>query len=173
MNLRAWLILGLVVVIVSSLWWTTRSYTPSSLEGKKAPEFSLPNASNQLKTLKDYEGKVVLLNFWATWCGPCVSEMESLEKLSQHFQGKNFTVLAISLDDEGWKSIEQFLKNNPVTFPILLDQEMKIADLYGTYKVPETYLIDAQGNVVEKILGPQDWAREKWISKIDSLISSK
>jgi len=173
MNARAWLIVGLVVLVVSSLWWTTRSYTPSNLEGKKAPEFSLSDSSNQTKSLRDYQGKVVLLNFWATWCGPCVSEMESLEKLYQRFQGKEFTVLAVSLDEEGWKAIEEFLKKNPVTFPILLDQEMKTADLYGTYKVPETYLIDAQGNVVEKIFGPQDWAEEKWFKKIEGIISSK
>jgi peroxiredoxin len=96
--------------------------------------------------------------------------MGSLEKLRQHLQGRPFEILAVSIDEQGWAAIENFLKKIPVSFPILLDQDFSVSDRYGTYRVPETYLIDPRGHIVEKILGDQDWAAPTMVEKIQKLL---
>ncbi len=163
--------MGLVLILIFiGLWLTRQEDYPPVKEGAVAPDFTLLNRSSQKISLSDLRGKVVLVNFWATWCGPCVSEMESLEKLHQHFQGQAFEVVAISLDEEGWKAIDLFLKKIPVTFIILLDSDFSIANQYGTYRLPESYLIDQNGKIVEKILGAQDWMEQRIVKKIEKIL---
>jgi peroxiredoxin len=167
---RSWLLLLVFVLFVSGVWLVSKDYRTSPEEGKAAPDFTLSDRTHRKVSLTDYRGSVVLLNFWATWCGPCVAEMGSLEKLRQQLQGRPFEILAVSIDEEGWKAIDNFLKKIPVTFPILLDQDFSISDRYGTYRVPETYLIDPQGHIVEKILGGQDWVSPEMMEKIRKIL---
>ncbi len=155
-----------------SIWYVTKGYHSGPKEGSQAPEFSLPNASGQTQSLSQFSNQVILLNFWATWCSPCVSEMASLDHLYQKYKDKGFVVLAVSVDEEGWKAINEFLKKIPVTFPILLDSEFKVADFYGTYQVPESYLINRKGQIVDKILGAKEWDSPEMISKIEKIISN-
>ncbi len=149
-----------------------RDYRPSTTtEGASAKSFTLKDQEGRAVSLSDFRGKFVLLNFWATTCAPCVSEMADLEKLYQHFKEDRFVVLGVSLDDEGWGPVNEFLKKVPLSFPILWDEKFSVADLYGTYRIPETYLIDPEGRIVEKILGAQDWANADQIQKIEKILS--
>jgi peroxiredoxin len=135
-----------------------------------APEFTLEDLTSSQVSLTDLRGKVVLLNFWATWCGPCQEEMPSLESLYRRYQDKNFVVLGVSLDEEGWAAIDAFTKRIPVTFPILLDAKQATSDLYQVYRIPETYLIDTNGQIVDKFVGPQNYDREIFFKKVEKYL---
>jgi len=167
---KATTILTVLLLFAAGVWWVSKDYRPGPKEGGLAPDFTLLNSQAKKVSLSDSKGKVVLLNFWATTCPPCVAEMGSLERLYLSFQGKPFELLAVSLDEGGWPAIETFLKKIPVTFPILLDPDFKVPDEYGTYRLPESYLIDSKGKIVEKIAGPQEWAEERWRKKIETLL---
>lgn len=170
--MKRWtLILLLIFLSGFSIWYVSKGYHSGPKEGSVAPDFSLTNQAGKAVTLGDYRGKVVLINFWATWCSPCVSEMASLDRLYQKYKDKNFDLLAISVDEGGWDEVGAFLKNHPVTFPIVIDGDYKVADLYGTYRVPETYLINAEGKIVDKILGAQEWDSPEMLSLIEKAIS--
>ncbi len=134
--------------------------------GEPAPSFTLPSKTAPV-SLNQFRGKVVLLNFWATWCPPCLQEMPSLEKLNQKMKGKEFELLAVNVDEEGWLAIERFLRKIPVTFTIVIDPRGDVATEYGTQRLPESFLIDKNGVVVQKYLGPRDWTDEKIISEIN------
>ena len=112
--------------------------------------------SDRKLTLADYRGKVVVLNFWATWCPPCVEEMPSLVELQQRLKDKGVTVLAVSLDaDEG--AYHKFLKDHGVNLITVRDPDLKSSDLYGTFKYPETYIIDRSGILRRKFIGAVNW----------------
>src|SRR5262245_21509083 len=110
MGRRGWIYFLLIAAVAGGLWWTAKDYRKSPQEGKAAPDFTLLDRNQKKVSLKDYRGSVVLVNFWATWCGPCAAEMGSLERLYQRLKGRKFEILAISLDEEGWKAIEAFEK---------------------------------------------------------------
>ncbi len=170
--MKRWLIIFFLILLAAvSIWYVSRGYNTGPKEGAKAPSFSLKNSQDQSVSISQYSNQVILLNFWATWCAPCVSEMASLDRLYQKYKDKGFVVLALSVDEEGWKAINEFLKKNPVTFPILLDLDYKVADLYGTYRVPESYLIDKTGKISEKILGAQEWDSSEMSSKLEKLLA--
>ena len=170
MKTKSWFILLILFLLVFGLWITTKDYKSKSKEGNSAPAFTLMNQKSEPISLENFRGKVVLLNFWATWCPPCASEMGSLNQLSEHFKDKPFEVVAISLDEGGWKDIEAFQKKTPLRFTLLLDSKAEVADRFGTYRLPETYLIDPQGKILEKIEGPQNWTDAIFISKIEKAI---
>ena len=138
--------------------------------GQPAPNFTLPNLDNKMISLADYKGKVVLLNIWATWCPPCVEEMPSMEKLYQTFKGQDFEILAVSIDVTGAKDVAPFMKKYKLNFPALLDPKGSIKVLYQTTGVPESFIIDKQGILVEKVIGARDWANPKFISFFQNLI---
>jgi peroxiredoxin len=137
-------------------------------KGDSAPVFTLPSLEGSA-SLERYRGKTVLLNFWATWCPPCIQEMPSLEALHRRFAGKNFQVLTINLDERP-QNVEFFLKRTPLTFPILFDPHGDVAALYSTYQLPETYLIDPKGRVLKKYIGPQDWLEQDIVQEIESYV---
>jgi peroxiredoxin len=123
-----------------------------------APDFSFPGLDGKMVRLSDYKGKVVLLNIWATWCPPCVDEMPSMEKLYRKFKEQDFEILAVSIDESGPKAVAPFMKNNRLTFPALIDSDGTIKSVYKITAIPESFIIDKQGVVVRKIVGPLDWA---------------
>jgi cytochrome c biogenesis protein CcmG, thiol:disulfide interchange protein DsbE len=123
--------------------------------GNEAPNFTVQDADRKV-TLADYRGKVVVLNFWATWCPPCVEEMPSLVQMQQRLKDKGVTVLAVSLDaDEG--AYRKFLKDHAVNLITVRDPDLKSSDLYGTFKYPETYIIDRNGVLQRKFIGAVNW----------------
>ena len=119
-----------------------------------APDFTVQDTDRSV-ALHDFKGKVVVLNFWATWCPPCVQEMPSLIALQQRM-GDRITVLAVSLDEDRI-AYHQFLKDHSVALLTVRDAEQKSNALYGTFKFPETYIIDRQGTIRRKFIGAQDW----------------
>lgn len=127
-------------------------------EGDSAPEFSLTSFDGRVVKLSDYRGKVVLVHFWATWCPPCVEEIPTLDSLNRALFSKDFEILAVSVDEGGAAAVSAFMNKNKLTLPVLLDPQRSIAGLYGTFKFPETYLVDRQGIVREKVIGPRNWA---------------
>jgi cytochrome c biogenesis protein CcmG, thiol:disulfide interchange protein DsbE len=121
-----------------------------------APGFRLPARGGGEVDLSAMHGKVVLVNFWATWCPPCREEMPSLTKLAQQFDPGSFEVLTVSVDD-GWEPVEKFLAQPKTPFRVALDQGAKTSRIYGTTKFPESYLVDREGKVRLKFVGPRNW----------------
>jgi peroxiredoxin len=124
--------------------------------GKTIPEIVLPDLQGDTFRLSKARGRVVLINFWASWCPPCVEEMPSLEKLHQTLRGKGLDVVSISVDDDR-DIVERFKKEHGLTFTILHDEGAKVANRFQTYKFPETYVVDREGRLIWKFIGPRDW----------------
>jgi thiol-disulfide isomerase/thioredoxin len=138
--------------------------------GLSAPNFTFPGLDGKMTSLADYKGKVVFLNIWATWCGPCREEMPSMEKLYKELKGGDFEILAISIDALGAKVVAPFVKEYKLSFPVLLNPKGTIQILYGTTGVPESFIIDKEGVLVQKIIGPRDWASTEAIRFFQNLI---
>jgi peroxiredoxin len=137
-----------------------KSAKQASIEvGFPAPDFTYPGLNGEKVSLSDYKGKVVLVNIWATWCPPCVEEMPSMEKLYQKLNGENFEILAVSIDSLGAKAVGPFMEKHQLTFPALIDSKGTIQKIYRTTGVPESFIIDMDGILVKKVIGPRDWAR--------------
>jgi peroxiredoxin len=123
--------------------------------GQNAPEFTVQDADRSV-SLNQYRGQVVVLNFWATWCPPCVEEMPSLVEMQRRMKAKGVTVVAVSVDvDE--KAYRQFLKDHNVNLLTVRDPGQKSSNLYGTFKFPETYIIDRNGVMRRKFIGAVEW----------------
>ncbi|UCG07095.1 MAG: TlpA family protein disulfide reductase [Desulfobacterales bacterium] len=126
--------------------------------GRPAPNFEFPGLDGKIVSLSDYRAKVVLVNIWATWCPPCIEEMPSMQKLYNELSGENFEILAVSIDALGIKAVAPFMKAYNLTFPALIDREGTIQNLYKTTGVPESFIIDREGILIKRIIGPLDWA---------------
>ena len=122
--------------------------------GSEAPDFTVTD-NNRTVTLSQFKGKPVVLNFWATWCPPCVEEMPSLVQLQERTRDK-VTVIAVSLDVDD-SAFQRFLKDHKLNMVTVRDADQKSNSLYGTYKFPETYIIDSKGIIRRKFVGPVNW----------------
>ncbi len=140
---------------------------------KKTPDFSLQDINGKKVELKQFKGKVIFLNFWATWCTPCKEEMPCMEILYQQFKEKNFALLAISVDYGGLKPVKEYINRHHYTFPVLLDPKGRTLDLFGVKGIPTTYLIDKKGIMVAKAVGPRDWNSPEVVSLINLLIEKE
>jgi peroxiredoxin len=138
--------------------------------GLEVPNFAFPDMSGKQISLSDHRGKVVLVNVWATWCPPCRQEMPSMQRLYEKFKGKNFEILAVSIDSEGREAVAPFMRKLHLTFPALLDPGETIIPLYGITGVPESFIVDKDGILVEKIVGPINWATPEVFSLFKDLI---
>lgn len=121
-----------------------------------ATNFTLKDLQGRLVILKDFKGKVVFLNFWATWCPPCRLEMPTMEELHKEFGSQGLAIMAINYRETPEK-IKTFYEQNQLTFTTLLDEEGKVFDLYKAWSLPTTYLIDKKGEIVGKVIGYRDW----------------
>lgn len=135
-----------------------------------APDFTLPGLDGKSVSLDDYRGKVVLLNIWATWCPPCVAEAPSLEKLNNRFKDDDFKLLAVSIDEDGENAIVPFMERNKLSFPVLVDPERGIMELYGATGVPESFIVRKDGIIDEKVVGAIDWMSPEVIEYFTNLI---
>ena len=135
--------------------------------GNPAPEFTVTDADRTV-SLKDLRGKVVVLNFWATWCPPCVEEMPSLVQMQRVLKDKGVTVLAVSLDEDA-RQYRTFLEKNHVDLLTVRDPRQQSNELYGTFKFPETYIIDRQGVLRRKFIGPVDWTKPDIVDYLSKL----
>jgi thiol-disulfide isomerase/thioredoxin len=127
-----------------------------AMDGSMAPGFKLPARGGGQFDLASVHGKAVLVNFWATWCPPCREEMPSLTRLAQQFDAGTFEIVAVSVD-EGWDPVEKFLAMPKTPFRVALDEGAKISRAYGTTKFPESYLLDKDGKMRLKFVGPRNW----------------
>jgi peroxiredoxin len=146
--------------------------TPAKTESQQAPDFTLKTLDGTSYTLSQLRGKVIFLNFWGTFCPPCRAEMPSMERLNTVFAGKDFVMLAVNIEENGATVLPDFLRQYPHSFPILLDTEAKVQNLYGVYQVPETFIIDKRGRVLERVVGARDWSSTSALQQFRALIDA-
>jgi peroxiredoxin len=125
--------------------------------GSLAPDFTIKDTEKTV-ALSQFRGQILVLNFWATWCPPCVEEMPSLMQLQQKMRERNVAVLGVSIDVDG-DAYHRFLQEHNISFLTVRDPDHKTADLYGSFKWPETYIIDRDGKVRRKFIGAVDWTQ--------------
>ncbi len=143
-----------------------------ALNGKiPAPEFTLKDLNGREVSLKDHRGKIVFLNFWATWCPPCRDEMPSMEKLYNEFRKEDFVILAIDLQ-ESERRVKAFRDEFKLNFPILLDSDGMIGLAYGVRSIPTTYLVDREGYLIGGALGARNWASKDAFGLINHLLNT-
>ena len=166
---------GLVILALAFgiVWLQSSKYEPLTV-GMAAPDFSLPDIEGKTVRLSDYRGKVVFVNFWATWCKPCKEEMPSMEILWENFKSEDFVMLAISMDRVTTKKdIPPFIESMKLTFPILTDSWGQTDKRYKLMGVPETYIIDQSGVLREKVIGPRDWTLPESVTTIVQLVQKQ
>ncbi|MDY0290770.1 MAG: TlpA disulfide reductase family protein [Desulfuromonadaceae bacterium] len=137
--------------------------------GTVAPNFTLENMQGEEVTLSDLQGKVVLVNFWATWCPPCRQEMPSMESLYRHLKDQGFEMLAINVEKNGPEAVSSFLSDKSHSFPILFDPQAQVQRLYNVSKYPETFVVDRNGIVVEHVVGAIDWMQPSVVEYLENL----
>ena len=126
----------------------------------EAHDFEGEMASGKKASLADFSGKFLILNFWATWCSPCLKEMPDLDQVYQSLGPEKLTVLAVSMG-ESRERVRKFLKKRNYNFPVMTDPEMEITRLYGVRNIPITYLVDPSGVIIGRALGPREWSKPK------------
>jgi len=175
-----------VLVIAGVLFFLWDEYSDFLQQGRRPPEaalilnkikqdgvpsFSLPDLQGQQVTLEQFAGKIVVLNFWASWCDPCIAEFPSLIKLVERYKG-DVVLVAISADYER-EDIDVFLKafiiKNPHVY-IMWDKDLVVAKKYGTYRLPESYIIGRKGELIRKVAGVDDWASKDAFEYFDHLL---
>jgi cytochrome c biogenesis protein CcmG/thiol:disulfide interchange protein DsbE len=170
-------IAAVVAVIGLILYSALRKESPYPLEtGEYAPDFTLSvlqsgSPSPDSIHLFEHRGKVVLVNFWATWCPPCIEETPSLEKLSTDLHPLGVEVIGISVDQDP-AALKKFVGEYHISFPVVRDPDQTLAALYGTFKFPETYILDRDGRVAQKIVGARDWKDPQMVSLVEKLARS-
>jgi len=137
--------------------------------GDSAPDFSIATDNGRTITTSSFGGKLLVLNFWATWCPPCVSETPSLSRFAAQMAPAGVVVLAISVDKDE-KAYRAFLERMKPAFQVARDPQAKINADFGTFKYPETYVIDRNGKVLRKFISDQSWDSDNMISDIKSLL---
>ena len=146
--------------------------------GTVAPDFELPVLDGETVRLSGLRGKVVLINFWATWCAPCREEMPSMERLYRRLGSDSFEILAVAVDEGGEEAVRRFLEDIPHSYPILLDATSarrlaaRTGQAYGITGVPETFIVDRQGYIIEKVVGPADWSDPTMVAYFEGLVAA-
>jgi peroxiredoxin len=133
--------------------------------------FTLPLLSGGNAALSAYKGKVVILNFWATWCPPCRVEMPSMETLYRRFNDQGLEILAVDVGEDAL-TVQRFMRNYGYTFPILLDRDSRVSSIYGIEAIPTTYIIDREGKIISRIIGSIMWDTPQVITAFDALLKS-
>ncbi len=124
---------------------------------RPAPAFELPDLNGGRHTLEEERGRLVILNFWATWCAPCVKELPSLESLASHYRDKGLSVVTINVDRSSNKRVGKFVEKHQLTLPVRVDRKGTVRGRYEVPVLPVTYLIDRQGVFIGKVIGDREW----------------
>lgn len=137
--------------------------------GDTAPDFSVVTESGKTMTRSDFGGKLLVLNFWASWCPPCIDELPSLNEFARQYASQGVVVLGVSID-RNEKLYKNFLVSRHVTFDTARDPENNIGASYGTFQIPETYLIDRSGKVREKVISNTDWMDPAFLQRVKGML---
>ena len=173
------LITGFMILSLSynSLYGNDNPFTKMGVirpkERISAPDFTLKGLDGVEKGLVDFKGKVILLNFWATWCPPCRKEMPDMEKLYRDFKDREFVIIAVAANVLSTGRVKSFVKKLDLTFPVLLDQDGKVRNEYEVMAMPMSYIIGKDGKISGKIIGGRQWSSSEAGILIDSLIRKK
>ncbi|MEJ2541701.1 MAG: TlpA disulfide reductase family protein [Gemmatimonadota bacterium] len=170
-----------VVLMVGVAWWGRDNYEPV-IAGEPAPDFVATTFDGAARSLEDYEGRVILLNVWATWCPPCRYEMPSMQRLAERLEGTDFQVVAVSVDaasegQVGWGGniggdVPGFVEEYGLTFEVLRDPAGRIAETYQTTGLPESFLIGRDGVIYKKVAGGTEWDDDRYVEQIQRLLGS-
>lgn len=165
------ILLATLVILFAGFLWTVRHSFEHRIikKGDTAPSFTITTDSGKRITHRDFGGKLLVLNFWATWCPPCVAEMPSLHQFSQQMANSGVVVLGVSID-KNEQTYKRFVQQAGPAFETARDPEASIATDYGTFMWPETYIINPDGKVVEKYIGERDWNDPRLISSIKGML---
>lgn len=145
------------------------SLASSGMEGQPAPDFALKSASGENLRLSEYRGDVVMINFWATWCGPCRQEMPLLDELYTRYQRVGFNLLGVNIDDDSAGAM-RMVEELGVNFPVLFDSRKEVSKLYEVEAMPTTVLLDREGRVRHVHHGYKPGYEEKYLAEIRSLL---
>lgn len=156
-------------IVRLSVFLLLATATASPFQSKeKAPNFSLKMSNGKSLSLSKFKGKVVLLNFWATWCGPCIAEIPGFLEVYEKHKARGFEIVGISLDETGWEDITPFVKKHKIIYPVVLGNQ-KVSKAYGEiYGLPTSFVIDKKGYIVNKHVGLM--TREMLENKIKDLL---
>ncbi len=166
---RIAILAGGVALAAAAAFFVVRRVPRAAVEvGQAAPDFTVPAFPTGQVRLRDRRGRVVLVNFWATWCPPCVDESPSLQKFAEQMRNQGVEVIGISVDQDP-ATLQKFIDRLHLTFTIGRDPHQELAQRYGTFKYPETYIVDRDGGVAEKIIGPIDWQDPRVIAFVRGL----
>jgi peroxiredoxin len=163
MGLIAILAVALVVVVSGTL----EEHITNA--GDTAPEFAVTTDQGKTVTRDNFGGKLLVLNFWASWCAPCIEELPTLNAFQRQFGPKGVVVVAISID-RNERLYRQFLNRARLSFATAWDPEANISASYGTFQIPETYIIDRSGKVVEKLISNQNWLDPDLVARVQRLL---
>ena len=173
MRAGSWVLAAAVAAGFGFALWTGSSVSDPVGRGSAAPPFSLPERPGPGEmSLDSLRGEVVLLNFWATWCEPCEREMPEMERLYQRLRPAGLRLVAVSVDDTESVVVE-FGRRFALSFDLLWDPEKRVSDAYQAYKYPETLLIDRDGIVVERYVGPREWDSPLYEARLRRLLEGK
>jgi len=168
-----WAALALGVAILLLFALPSYRQGEASIAGKTADDFAL-TIDGKPQRLSDYRGKVVVLNFWASWCPPCLEEAPALNRLQRHIEPRGGTILGVSIDEDP-AAYEKFLKDFAIVFPTwrdpnVQDNKSKIELGYGTSLIPETYVIDRHGKIARKLVSAQQWDSPEMLAYFDAIL---
>jgi peroxiredoxin len=165
------LLTAAIVLLAGALVWVVAGTMDVHVinAGDQAPDFKIVGDDGRTYTRADFGGKLLVLNFWASWCAPCVQEAPSLEAFQHVLGPEGVVVLGISIDTNQ-KRYEQFLRRFRVDFPTARDPDANISSNYGTFQIPETYLIDSTGKVREKIISNQNWVDPQFLDRVKTML---
>ena len=172
-KLAVWGVLGVAALVLVLFAMPSYRQGEASVAGKTARDFPLEIAGKPAH-LADLKGKVIVLNFWATWCAPCVEEIPALNRLQKHIESRNGVILGVAADEDP-AAYEKFLRDQGVSFltyrdPSTRDNHSPIAQRYGTSMYPETYVIDRHGKIARKFIGFQHWDSPDMLAYFDSIL---
>jgi peroxiredoxin len=168
-KIMAWGSMGFAAFVLAFFTLPHYRQGESSVAGKTAEDIAL-NIDGKAGHLSDYRGKVVVLNYWATWCPPCVEETPALIELNKRISSRNGVVLGVSVDEDE-QAYKKFIQDHGINFPTSRDASKKSAQDYGTVMYPETYIIDRKGKIARKVIGPQDWNSAEMVAYFDALLA--
>ena len=162
---------GLKTIVLAALFtvFAATSIASSGLTGQAAPDFALKSSTGKNLRLSEYRGDVVMINFWATWCGPCRQEMPLLDELYTRYQRVGFSLLGVNIDDDSSRAV-QMIEELGVNFPVLFDASKQVSKLYEVEAMPVTVLVDREGTVRHVHHGYKPGYEDKYLTEVRALL---